>query len=221
MDSTKPLSFEIIRKCRDLSENETKYELDLLMNSIPSAQVLRLKKGSAVMCTVNLDMDNAICNGSQGVITDIKELANGDILPVVRFANGIQKTIQLHYWQSEEYPTLAIGQYPLCLAWALTIHKIQGATLNMAEMDIGQSIFEYGQSYVALSRIRSLDGLYLSAFNSKKIGANPKVIEFYDRISKNALPLLEETDDEIVTKDTPTELEEESYDSKNVKVIKF
>jgi ATP-dependent DNA helicase PIF1 len=221
MDSTKPLSFETIRKCRDLSENETKYELDLLMNSIPSAQVLRLKKGAAVMCTVNLDMDNAICNGSQGVITDIKELANGDILPVVRFANGIQKTIQLHYWQSEEYPTLAIGQYPLCLAWALTIHKIQGATLNMAEMDIGQSIFEYGQSYVALSRIRSLDGLYLSAFNSKKIGANPKVIEFYDRISKNALPLLEETDDEIVTKDTPTELEEESYDSKNVKVIKF
>jgi len=63
--------------------------------------------------------------------------------------------------------------------------------------------------------------LYLSAFNSKKIGANPKVIEFYDRISKNALPLLEETDDEIVTKDTPTELKDESYDSKNVKVIKF
>ncbi|MGA1047592.1 MAG: hypothetical protein ACO3UU_06255, partial [Minisyncoccia bacterium] len=127
-------------------------------------------------------------NGSQGIITDIKELADGSILPIVKFANGIEKTIQLHYWQSEEYPCLAIGQYPLCLAWALTIHKIQGATLNMAEMDIGQSIFEYGQSYVALSRIRSLDGLYLSAFNSKKIGANPKVTEFYNMIPKNTFP---------------------------------
>ena len=225
MDSTKPLSFETIRKCRDLSENETKYELDLLMNSIPSAQVLRLKKGAAVMCTVNLDMDNSICNGSQGVITDIKELADGSILPIVKFANGVEKTIQLHHWQSEEYPCLAIGQYPLCLAWALTIHKIQGATLNMAEMDIGQSIFEYGQSYVALSRIRSLDGLYLSAFNSKKIGANPKVSEFYNTIPKNTLPILQENEDDIINKDSqkeaPEELEEESYKSKDVKVIKF
>jgi ATP-dependent DNA helicase PIF1 len=221
MDSTKPLSFETIRKCRELSENETKYELDLLMNSIPSAQVLRLKKGAAVMCTVNLDMDNSICNGSQGVITDIKELADGSILPIVKFANGIEKTIQLHHWQSEEYPCLAIGQYPLCLAWALTIHKIQGATLNMAEMDIGQSIFEYGQSYVALSRIRSLDGLYLSAFNSRKIGANPKVTEFYNTIPTNTLPILEENEDTTTNKEPPEELEGESYTSKDVKIIKF
>ena len=141
-------------------------------------------------------------------------------MPIVRFSNGIEKTIQLHHWQSEEYPTLAIGQYPLCLAWALTIHKIQGATLNMAEMDIGQSIFEYGQSYVALSRVRSLDGLYLSAFNSKKIGANPKVIEFY-----NTLPQLEEETDTndpiIIDKAMPLELEEETYQSKDVKVIKL
>tara|TARA_B110000285_G_scaffold232818_1_gene304900 strand:- start:4842 stop:6416 length:1575 start_codon:yes stop_codon:yes gene_type:complete len=215
MDSTKPLSFELIRKCKGLSENEMKYELDLLMNSIPSSQVLRLKKGAAVMCTVNLDMDNSICNGSQGIITAIKELANGTFLPVVKFANGIEKTISLHYWQSEEYPTLAIGQYPLSLAWALTIHKIQGATLNMAEMDIGQSIFEYGQTYVALSRIRSLDGLYLSDFNSKKIGANPKVREFYDTISKNIIPI--ETQDSVIDQ----ELKEDTYETKDIKKIKL
>jgi hypothetical protein len=52
----------------------------------------------------------------------------------------------------------------------------------MAEMDIGQSIFEYGQTYVALSRIKSLDGLYLSAFHAHKIRANPLVTEFYDTI---------------------------------------
>jgi len=221
MDSTKPLSFEVIQKCKALSENEIKYELDLLISSIPSAQVLRLKKGAAVMCNVNLDMDNSICNGSQGIIIDIKELANGTILPIVKFSNGIEKAINLHYWQSEEYPCLAVAQYPLSLAWALTIHKIQGATLNMAEMDIGQSIFEYGQTYVALSRIRSLDGLYLSAFNSKKIGANPKVVTFYEEISKNNIHIHESDICGIDNNVDIEELKEDTYESKNVKIIKL
>jgi ATP-dependent DNA helicase PIF1 len=220
IDTNKPLSMETLQKCKSLSENEIKYELDLLSNSIPSAQILRLKKGAAVMCTVNLDIDNSICNGSQGIITDIKEFDNGTVLPVVRFSNGVEKVIQQHFWQSEEYPTLAVGQYPLSLAWALTIHKIQGATLNMAEMDIGQSIFEYGQTYVALSRIRSLDGLYLSAFNNKKIGANPKVIEFYNKIPNNIIPISTETygNDSLEN----NELKEETYETKkDVKIIKL
>jgi ATP-dependent DNA helicase PIF1 len=77
-----------------------------------------------------------------------------------------------------------IKQYPLLLSWAMTIHKIQGATLDMAEIDIGSSIFEYGQTYVALSRIKSLNGLYLSDFNPNKIKPNPKVINFYKNIPK-------------------------------------
>jgi hypothetical protein len=88
-----------------------------------------------------------------------------------------------HVWaQSDEYPCIGIGQIPLCLAWAMTIHKIQGATLTMAEMDLGLSVFEYGQTYVALSRIKNMAGLYLSAFQPKKIKANPLVREFYDQI---------------------------------------
>ena len=54
----------------------------------------------------------------------------------------------------------------------------------MAEMDIGQSIFEYGQTYVALSRIKSLNGLYLSEFHPYKIKANPKVKDYYDKLSR-------------------------------------
>jgi ATP-dependent DNA helicase PIF1 len=66
------------------------------------------------------------------------------------------------------------------LAWALTIHKIQGATLAMAEIDIGNSVFEYGQIYVALSRLTTLEGLFLTRFNETKIKSHPKVKQFYD-----------------------------------------
>jgi len=182
-DSTKPIPKEVLEQCAQLSEKEADFELDQLLGSVPCTQVLRLKKGAAVMCTVNLDMENGICNGSQGIITNILDQgADKQPLIVVTFSNGIIKTMSPHSWQNEDYPTLAIVQYPLCLAWALTIHKIQGATLDMAEMDIGQSIFEYGQTYVSLSRIRSLDGLYLSEFHAQKIKAHPKVVEFYSEM---------------------------------------
>jgi hypothetical protein len=91
--------------------------------------------------------------------------------------------------QSEDYPCIGVAQIPLCLAWALTIHKIQGSTLTMAEMDLGDSVFEYGQTYVALSRIQNLDGLYLSAFQPRKIKANPTVKEFYRGIPENSYAL--------------------------------
>lgn len=183
LDSGKAINAELLKKCARLTSQEIEYETTQLINSTPCLPVLRLKKGSAVMCTVNLDMENCICNGSQGIIIDIID-AKPFPIPTVKFSNGIVKKMAIHHWQSEEYPTIAIGQLPLCLAWALTIHKIQGATLEMAEMDIGQSIFEYGQTYVALSRIKSLDGLYLSEFHPYKIKANPKVKEYYDVLSR-------------------------------------
>jgi ATP-dependent DNA helicase PIF1 len=212
LESGKAITTDSLKKCAMLSAQEIEYETMQLVNNTPCLPILRLKKGAAVMCTVNLDMENGICNGSQGIIIDIIE-AVPQIIPVVRFSNGLVKKMALHYWQSEEYPTIAIGQFPLCLAWALTIHKIQGATLEMAEMDIGQSIFEYGQTYVALSRIKSLDGLYLSEFHPYKIKANPKVKEYYDLLST------------IVRESEGSEMEEEEYiepkPDSNIKVVKL
>jgi ATP-dependent DNA helicase PIF1 len=69
------------------------------------------------------------------------------------------------------------------LAWAITIHKSQGLTLEMAEVDVGDDIFECGQTYVALSRVKSLEGLYLTSFEQSKIKVNEKVIEFYANLN--------------------------------------
>jgi len=184
VDSGKLISPEDMRKCSMLTPKEIEMEVDLLLTSIQSAKSISLKKGAVVMCTTNLNVEEGICNGAQGVVVDFVESPTRDhsglLVPLVRFSNGKTMRITPLQRQSEEYPTISVSQIPLCLAWALTIHKIQGSTLNMADMDIGKSVFEYGQTYVALSRIRSLDGLYLSEFLPQRIKANPTVVALYE-----------------------------------------
>jgi len=217
LDSGQPIPWEKLYLCQKLSEKEKDQEVERLLNNTPCHRQLKLKKGASVICTVNIDMDNSICNGSQGKILDIVE--NGMTTQIiVKFLNGIIKKINPHYWQSEDYPTIAVGQYPLELSWALTIHKIQGATLAMAEIDIGFSVFEYGQTYVALSRIQSLDGLYLSAFDPKKIYANPKVIEFYNSIPEVPNVSISESN---IFKDFEYKEETSTKFENNVKIIKI
>jgi len=148
-------------------------------NNIPNE--ITLKEGTNVMCLHNFDVENGICNGSQGVIIRFTE--GEEPMPVVRFTNGRELTITFQTKQlSSEYPIYTIDYMPLRLGYAFTIHKSQGITLDMACLDIGSSIFEFGQTYVALSRLRDLSGLYLSQFNPRKIKSNPTVIEFYRNI---------------------------------------
>jgi ATP-dependent DNA helicase PIF1 len=103
-------------------------------------------------------------------------------LPVVQFHNGYKTALPPKVWQSSTDPTIAVSQIPLVPCWAMTIHKAQGATLDAAEMDVGNDIFECGQAYVALSRVKTLDGLFLRSFNAQKIRANPMVKAFYAKI---------------------------------------
>jgi ATP-dependent DNA helicase PIF1 len=213
-DSGKAIPTELLLKCMRMTEQEKEYEIENLLNNTPCSRILRLKIGASVLCTVNLDMENEICNGSQGVILDIYDKDNITFI-VVKFSTGMIKHISPYAWQSEDFPTLAVKQYPLCLAWALTIHKIQGATLTMAELDIGESIFEYGQTYVALSRVQSLDGVYLSAFRPERIQANPKVLVFYDNIKPVDVSLLNSEKKPIDF--SAFELKEDSY----VKIIRL
>lgn len=151
-----------------------------LENNIIADKTLVLKIGAQVMCVANIDMEGPfpIVNGSQGIVTSfVKDL------PMVKFNDGQTRLIGEHTWVSENCPKIGVKQIPLIHAWAITIHKAQGATLELVELDAGNSIFECGQSYVALSRVKSLDGLYLKAFDPQKIKIHRKVQNFYKSIT--------------------------------------
>jgi ATP-dependent DNA helicase PIF1 len=95
---------------------------------------------------------------------------------------------------------------PLILAWALTIHKSQGATLDTAEIDVGSGIFECGQTYVALSRVKSLNGLYLTSFDAGRIKINKKVKEYYESLTLFQTQKTQEQTQEQEKKEVSTEL---------------
>jgi ATP-dependent DNA helicase PIF1 len=134
------------------------------------------------MCIINIkseEGDILICNGSQGIIKEFCEITG---LPKVKFNNGIEMLMNRHIWTSEKIPGIGVSQIPLILSWALTIHKCQGITIDIAEIDVGSGIFECGQTYVALSRVKSLDGLYLTSYDVSKIKINKKVKEYYENL---------------------------------------
>ena len=113
-------------------------------------------------------------------------------VPVVRFQNGLTLKVGYHEWMSEELEGVGIRQIPLILAWAVSIHKCQGMTLGIAEVDIGSSVFECAQSYVALSRVKTLGGLYLKSFDPRKIRAEPRAVEYYRNLGEQRKKVLAE-----------------------------
>jgi ATP-dependent DNA helicase PIF1 len=156
-------------------DERKKFDLDMKENT----SVLYLKVGAQVMLTVNLDCDSGLVNGSRGVIRDYQ---NGSL--VVEFLNGSVMHFARHEFVMEEDGKVLykIVQFPFILAYALSIHKVQGSTLDFAVIDIGHSVFESSMSYVALSRVRSLEGLFLEAYQPHKIFCNKEAQEFYDRL---------------------------------------
>ena len=166
--------FELLLKSND----HLKREYDFLAANIIAEKCLKLKIGTHVMCVVNINVcgELHIANGSQGIIVGFNE----DNLPYVKFNNSKEPILIDYYiWKSEVNKMIGVSQIPLIYSWAITIHKAQGLTLENAIIDIGSNIFAYGQTYVALSRLKSLDGLYLTSFDYSKIKCNPLVKEFY------------------------------------------
>lgn len=166
--------FELLLKSND----HLKREYDFLAANIIAEKCLKLKIGTHVMCVVNINVcgELHIANGSQGIIVGFNE----DNLPYVKFNNSKEPILIDYYiWKSEVNKMIGVSQIPLIYSWAITIHKAQGLTLENAIIDIGSNIFAYGQTYVALSRLKSLEGLYLTSFDYSKIKCNPLVKEFY------------------------------------------
>lgn len=153
--------------------------IDKYKKNISAVENLELCIGCQVMLIFNMDIKNQLINGSRGVVTDFV-FRNGYYIPIVRFLNGIEMEIDFNEWKIEEEEKVigTIKQIPLKLAYAFSIHKSQGSSLDYAIIDLLE-LFDFGMAYVALSRVRNLEGLSIISINWNKVKANPKAISFY------------------------------------------
>ncbi len=146
---------------------------DGLKRGCLSPERLDLKTGAIVMFTKN-DPEGRFVNGTLGVV---HEFAREDGFPVVVTKGGSSVVARPAEWKVAEDEAFKAGieQVPLRLAWAITVHKSQGMSLDAAVMDLSNA-FEYGQGYVALSRVRSLSGLHLLGWNERALRVHPEAL---------------------------------------------
>lgn len=164
---------------------------ETLKKSCLSPDVLELKKGARVMFTKN-HIDGGYVNGTLGVVSDFNSF--GD--PIVRTNSGMTFSVSPQSWKIEEEGKIKaeITQLPLRLAWAITVHKSQGMSLDAMEVDLSKS-FVRGMGYVALSRVRSLSGMKLLGFNDMSLLVDPEVLEMdqkFQEKSDDAVDMLSE-----------------------------
>jgi ATP-dependent DNA helicase PIF1 len=154
-----------------------------LKRSCLALETLRLKKGALVMAIKNA-LDRKYVNGSVGTVTDFDQ-ATG--YPVVKFLNGKTVTMSPESWELRDGDKKRAGlvQIPLRLAWAMTVHKSQGMTLDEALIDLRRAFVE-GMGYVALSRVRSLDGVYLEGINNMALRVSAVALEIDERLRTKA-----------------------------------
>ncbi|MEK7641744.1 MAG: AAA family ATPase [Patescibacteria group bacterium] len=173
--------------------------IETLKKSCLAPEKLRLKKGARVMCVKN-NFEEGYVNGTLGVVVS----CGWGIDPVIRTAStpdhpeGRDVTIKTVDWTIEDDGRIIaqITQYPLRLAWAITVHKSQGMSLDAVEVDLSKS-FEPGMGYVALSRVRTLAGLSILGMNDQALRVHPEVLEQDARLrdlSDKAESIIEYTD---------------------------
>jgi len=149
--------------------------VEILKKSCLAHQTLRLKVGAEVMCIKN-NFEEGYVNGTRGKVV---HFLDSDGTPVIELYNGKVIYATPSTWEIEENGKVkaSISQLPLRLAWAITIHKSQGMSLDNAEIDLSNT-FAYGMGYVALSRVRTLSGIRLVGFHPDSLKVDPKVLAF-------------------------------------------
>jgi ATP-dependent exoDNAse (exonuclease V) alpha subunit len=144
--------------------------METLKSSVRAPEELVLKKNAKVMFVKN-NFDMGYINGSMGEVIGFEEDDDHGMLPKVKMTDGTVMAVEPETWSidNESGKTIAsFQQIPLRLAWAITIHKSQGMTLEAAEINLTHT-FEKGQGYVALSRLKSISGLRLLGFNEQAL----------------------------------------------------
>ncbi len=143
-----------------------------LVKNCLSPESLTLKEDAMVMCTKN-NFEAGYVNGTLARVVGFEEA-----LPIIETADGMRITVKPTTWEMVEDKKIlaSIEQLPLRLAWAITVHKSQGMSLDAAEIDLSRA-FVYGQGYVALSRVRTLDGLKVLGMHPNALQVDPKVVQ--------------------------------------------
>lgn len=148
--------------------------IEQLQKSVLAPEILELKVGAEVMFVAN-NFASGFANGTRGRVVAFD---GGD--PIVKLQSGRKEIrVEPHVWRYEEdgRERATVSQLPLRLAWAITIHKSQGMSLDSALIDLSRA-FTYGMGYVALSRVRSIDGLYLTGINQMALRLHPEIYIF-------------------------------------------
>jgi len=170
--------------CTRVTENKRKNVIANFYKNSNYQQTLHVCKDLQVMCIRNLPEENLV-NGSRGVVTNFSDDSNK--YPIVKFLNGEEIVMNPIKYEAkvDENISLVVNQIPLMIAYAVTIHKSQGQTLDMVQTNLGHKIFAYGQTYTALSRCKTFDALYLEDFDKSKILIHPEVRNYYVTLIKN------------------------------------
>jgi ATP-dependent DNA helicase PIF1 len=148
--------------------------VETLKKGCLSPENLKLKVGATIMFTKN-NPQAGFVNGTLGVVMAYEQETD---YPIIKTRHGQKITVSPMDWSVEEEGKIKarINQIPLRLAWAITVHKSQGMSLDEAVIDLGAA-FEYGQGYVALSRVRRLSGLHLIGYNERSLLVHPDILK--------------------------------------------
>ena len=166
------------------SDKENNIKEDTFLNLCGVVKELELCKGAQVMLTINLDQKQKLVNGSRGIVLDF----NDDNKPIVQFLDGSKTVIENHTWNITINNVIigTVTQIPLKLAYATTVHKSQGSTLEYVNISL-KNIFESSQGYVGLSRVKSLEGLSIRDIDFTKFRVDLKALKFYENLENKII----------------------------------
>jgi hypothetical protein len=158
------------------------YFTEVLRKGCMAPEKLVLKKGALVMFVKN-NFEAGYVNGTQGEVVDFDDKG----MPIVKILSGEKIVVDSQVWEinEDEKVKARIKQVPLRLAWAITVHKSQGMSLDAAEIDLGKS-FAFGMGYVALSRVRSIEGIKLLGINEMSLAVNKKAAKFDEQLQEQS-----------------------------------